>query len=647
MVKKCCLIGLLALSFGSVQGASDEERFVRAAIAKIHSSLRLAVFMSDYHLACLTDDEQWFAQNTVRPFLYRQKSCSFRMDALKEEIRQKYPLMISLLIIYHYRDIFRMPKRMENGLEKEIRASHAQQRDMVRHLFPGLVELPPATMDQLKAATEVLQQEQFCQGVDLECYEKEYKALLVGKEESVPGLPILGFVTSARPEKGELIRAIRKIRENTRDLLEEFRHKYFVVENGEYHLKVSVPKKYARNSRIYAPQERFSIDNNLDLFEFSGILKNSLSRESEEFQGLFERGFARWESREEDQMWTEMGALLVWIGGCMAFFRTPTALQWCILPTGIGANLYFFAMDTKRYQKAIDIALYRADNDAPSTYQDISRLDDLAFARTLSIVMLPFFTEIPRLFKYTSHLRRQKKILEGAVDEKPYKIWDVNKSSTTYKVLLDHTLDHPHFLRMGAAIIDDELLRHQHKEGEIYYFLKGKGVTRLGKPGEEIEIPVQKGMVLYIPSGVPHYTKANAGDPLELLYVFPRYDVKDIDYVFDGTLESFERSIQVGDVSEIPGFVQGVHRETVIAGKERELLFNRLAIVAGKKISQKAESNTILFVHEGRGVITVGTQRVTVEKGRYLLIPEGHQYTVESGASQGLDLFLFEKVAGQ
>ena len=670
-MKKVCrkihcaiLLGVMAfLFFRPALATSDEEKFIRIAVDKIHGSLRLAAFISDFQLACLTDDKQWFAQNTVRPLLYRQITCPLRIDSLKEDIKQRYPLMIKLLVVYHYRDIMSMARYLEEGSEEQFKISHAQNQYTVRHLFPGLKRLPPPTMHQVKEAIKILQEETICQGVDLDCYEKEYRALLVGKEDRIPGLPILGFITSAEPEDEELIQAIKEIRKNTRALLEDFRQKYFIVEDGNYLLKEPPPK----NPRIHVSVERFSIKSYLDLFQFAGILKNSISKESEEFQALFDRGFARWESRESKRLWMEMTVLLTWTGGCMAFFRSPLALQTCIIPTGLGANLYFFTIDNKKYQEAMDIALYRADDGAP-TYQDISMLEDLAFARTLSIIMLPFFTEVPRLANYFRSSRHQRKVLKGSkhrilntgkvgtfdktlkgsLDNKKYKIWNRKKSSTHYQVLLDHTAEHPHFLRMGAAIIDDNLIRHQHKESEIYYFLGGKGVAYLGKPGKEIKVPVRKGTFLHIPSGVPHYTKADPDSPLELLYIFPRHSVEDIEYVFDGTLKNFEKNLLVGDVSELPKSLRSIHREIIIGGARNnrhstDLSFGRVAVPWKKKISEKAALNTIVFVNEGRGVITTGSEKIDVEKGSYLLIPKGHRYIVENGASERLDLLLFER----
>ena len=639
----CRLIGMVTfLLVSSVSATSEsEEDFVRAAIDKIHSSLRLAVFMSDYQLACLTDDRQWFAQNTTRPVLYRRETCLHRIDSLKEEIKRKYPIMISMLTIYHYRDISWIADSLEKGQEEDVRFSHVQQRRMVRHLFPGLVKLPPVSMHQLKEATKLLQQKIFCQGVDLRCYEREYKALLVGRENHIPGLPILGFVTSATPERDELIRGIREIRKNTLELLEDFRQKYFMTENGGYRLK-KLFAKHRKNPRMPVRARDSLLETHLDLFEFAGLLNNSLAKESEKFQTLFEQGFTAWQSREGDRIWTELGFVFAWMGGCMVILRSPLARRLCTIPTGIGANLYFFSTDTQRYQKAIDIAFYRADDGSP-TYQDVSMLDELAFARNISALMLPFFTEIPGLLKVVPRMGNRVKVLRGSVSKRNYKFWDTNKSSTRYQILLEHTVKHPHFLRMGAAVIDDNLIRHQHRESEIYYFLKGKGVSYLGRPGKEIAVPVEKGTFLYIPSGVHHYTKADADNPLEFIFVFPRRNAnKDIEYVFDGRLESFDGGILVGNVPETLDTFHGVRRESLIGGEGVDLLFERVSVSHQRRFSHDAVNNTIIFVNEGQGMITVGSQEFSVGKGSYLLVPKERRYTVENRTSRGLDLLLFE-----
>ena len=239
-------------------------------------------------------------------------------------------------------------------------------------------------------------------------------------------------------------------------------------------------------------------------------------------------------------------------------------------------------------------------------------------------------------------LRSKQKVLQGSIYKKSYELWDIEKSNALYKVLLEHTAKHPHFLRMGMAIINKDLLLHQHREAEIYYFLGGKGTSYLGRPGNELKVEVQRGTLLYIPAGLPHYTKAQSGHPLEFLYVFPRYGTKDIEYVYDGTLASGEGSALVREIATSPRPTRVVHRENLV---KADLLFDRMVVPGKKWVSQKALSNTIVFVHTGRGTITVDSQKFRVEQGTYLLIPQGRRYTVEG--SEELDLFFLGRGPGK
>ncbi len=257
------------------------------------------------------------------------------------------------------------------------------------------------------------------------------------------------------------------------------------------------------------------------------------------------------------------------------------------------------------------------------------------------------FTSPDECLPRARSLLQNQKILKGSAENKDYQIWNAEKSSTRYKVLLDHTVKHPHALKMGTAVIYDDLLLHQHKESEIYYFLGGKGFTYLGRPGKERKVAVQAGTFLYIPSGVPHYTKADADNPLEFLYVFPRYTFEDIEYIFDGTLEGLEDGLLIGNITALPRPFMATFQETLVGDKQKkfstDLLFDRIAVPKNQNVAQKTVSNTIVFIHRGHGSITLGTQKIEVKKGSYLLIPPEHHYIIGNKISQELDLFFFER----
>jgi mannose-6-phosphate isomerase-like protein (cupin superfamily) len=60
-----------------------------------------------------------------------------------------------------------------------------------------------------------------------------------------------------------------------------------------------------------------------------------------------------------------------------------------------------------------------------------------------------------------------------------------------------------------------------HEEEELCFILTGKGLIQC----EDIEVPVEKGMAVYIPPGVKHGTLNHGIEDLSMVYVFsyPRY----------------------------------------------------------------------------------------------------------------------------
>ena len=62
-----------------------------------------------------------------------------------------------------------------------------------------------------------------------------------------------------------------------------------------------------------------------------------------------------------------------------------------------------------------------------------------------------------------------------------------------------------------------ELTLHRHPTLELYYFLEGEGVVRLG--GQER--PVRQGTTVSIPADAPHGIRNTGTSTLKLFYVFP------------------------------------------------------------------------------------------------------------------------------
>ncbi len=71
-----------------------------------------------------------------------------------------------------------------------------------------------------------------------------------------------------------------------------------------------------------------------------------------------------------------------------------------------------------------------------------------------------------------------------------------------------------------------ELGFHHHPVLEVYYFLEGEGVVRLG----ERTVPVSAGATLSIPANLPHGIRNTGSVRLKLFYVFPTDSFSDVEY---------------------------------------------------------------------------------------------------------------------
>lgn len=71
-----------------------------------------------------------------------------------------------------------------------------------------------------------------------------------------------------------------------------------------------------------------------------------------------------------------------------------------------------------------------------------------------------------------------------------------------------------------------ELKLHCHPTLEIYYFLEGEGVVRLGAD----EVAVRPGSTLSIPADTPHGIRNTGAGLLKLFYAFPTDSFSDVQY---------------------------------------------------------------------------------------------------------------------
>ncbi len=71
-----------------------------------------------------------------------------------------------------------------------------------------------------------------------------------------------------------------------------------------------------------------------------------------------------------------------------------------------------------------------------------------------------------------------------------------------------------------------ELKLHRHPTLEVYYFLEGEGVVRLGTG----DIPVKPGSTVSIPRDAPHGIRNTGTTLLKLFYAFPTDSFADVQY---------------------------------------------------------------------------------------------------------------------
>ena len=92
-------------------------------------------------------------------------------------------------------------------------------------------------------------------------------------------------------------------------------------------------------------------------------------------------------------------------------------------------------------------------------------------------------------------------------------------------------------LTVGVAHIppgaEPPLRGHRHAEGELYYFLSGKGFVSVD--GEIA--PVRTGDAVFIPGNSEHFAANDGDEVLSLLYVFAKDSFDEITYEFPGESE--------------------------------------------------------------------------------------------------------------
>ena len=229
---------------------------------------------------------------------------------------------------------------------------------------------------------------------------------------------------------------------------------------------------------------------------------------------------------------------------------------------------------------------------------------------------------------------------------KPYKVWNPEVSTTAIREMVDGNSIRPERfyqsrIMMGGARIVGDLPRHQHKETEIYYILKGKGKTFLTTKQGERELDIGAGSFFYLPAGMPHYTVSDPSDPLEFLYVFPANVLENIKYIFDDSLPLPTESPLIGKLSVSGEYPLEIVEETLLSSREQVMKHLRLPLQ--KKLARTDnERGKILFVRWGEGMIAINGEEFPIKEGTYLYLGEGASYSLQSADAHGLDILIFE-----
>ena len=282
------------------------EDFIRESLHKVHLNLRLAVFLSDYYIACLEKNEEWFQkiaedvyyddpwfEKKRNSIFHSQIFCGVQIDSWKSGIAEKYSLMRIYLAAATYpmleanytrlaqKDFDYIPEE-QLSIREQVRRRYANshyedQKHFFNHKHSGLAKLPPLTRSELILAEQLFDKNKWAKDTlretgslpeELrkdpevvcarpkptlifdefrECFLEKYNELLIGsQEEEKPGLGILGYITTPEPTDEELAEGVKKMRENAVTLLENFREEHFIRDRktGRYSLREEYGNQY-------------------------------------------------------------------------------------------------------------------------------------------------------------------------------------------------------------------------------------------------------------------------------------------------------------------------------------------------------------------------------------------------------------------
>lgn len=186
---------------------------IQQSLPILHRNLVRAIFVSDYYLACLREDQEWFEENVTFPLqlkannseeeyisrnrngdllayspeLFLKVHCEWHLFRIRNQVH-KYPLMRTYLTISQYRGIGERGQRlshiphpsdeqhpsnfqdlidsdkpyaMRDYLEEQTRQKLAlshyhQNKHFVQHTLPKLVKMPLISIEEVMAAEQML-----------------------------------------------------------------------------------------------------------------------------------------------------------------------------------------------------------------------------------------------------------------------------------------------------------------------------------------------------------------------------------------------------------------------------------------------------------------------------------------------------------
>ena len=220
---------------------------------------------------------------------------------------------------------------------------------------------------------------------------------------------------------------------------------------------------------------------------------------------------------------------------------------------------------------------------------------------------------------------REHGIMVGNIKDKDFAVWNPEISTVAVRTLIDGSTTATKKVTMSMARIFDELLPHQHLATEIYFITKGTAKMTIG----DRTVTLTPGMFLYLPEGIPHHTVIDPGDePLEILFVFGKDTLGDVEYIHDNSLTPSTEIPLVGHITPPIGERKFVNRHVNSSAETEEgLEFHQVYLPeAHSHRMQDPDSPNTIFIESGSGTIEVAGETIPVQAGDYVYIPQGELF---------------------